>query len=509
MPETWATSGLDLHLDLPPDRGPGPGGGRPRRRVRARLEAALRDAARTGRLAPGTRLPSSRALAADLGLARNTVAEVYAQLVAEGWLTARRGSGTAVADRAAASDPAVSPPGTGPAARSGPGQVAASGPGNRLPGRAAAPSTPGPDWGRGPRYDLRPGSPDLSLFPRPGWLAAARRAVQAAPSDALGYADPRGRPELRDALASYLSRARGVRAHPDRIVICAGFTQGLALLSQVLRARGVTTLAMEACSQPSHRELVQAAGLALALLPVDAAGAAVDQLAGHPAGAVLLTPAHQFPLGAALAPQRRTSAVGWARDTGGLVIEDDYDGEFRYDRQPVGAMQALAPGQVVYAGSASKSLAPGLRLGWLALPAGLADEVAAARGLADRQGSAFDQLTLAEFISSGRYDRQVRRARLAYRRRRDRLVATLRQQAPRRHVTGIAAGLHALLELPPGVAEDNLVARAARRGLAVEGLGPYCAPGHPRGPALVLGYGTPPEHAFTGALARLCAVLAE
>ncbi len=567
MPETWATSGLDLHLDLRLDLGPGPAGARPGGRVRARLEAALRDAVRTGRLAPGTRLPSSRALAADLGLARNTVAEAYTQLVAEGWLTARRGSGTEVAGRPAPGDPAGPQPGAGQAGRSRPGTparpgrapAATSGRGTATSGPDAAPSGPGqgptgpgqrptgpgqgptgpgqgaasvgkgavgtgqgaasvgggltgpgaaaPDWR--PRYDLRPGSPDLSLFPRPGWLAAARRAINAASSDSLGYADPRGRPELRSALAGYLSRARGVRADPDRIVICAGFTQGLALLSHVLRARGVSTLAMEACGQPSHRELVQASGLALALLPVDGAGAAVDQLAASAAGAVLLTPAHQFPLGAVLAPQRRTRTIGWARDTGGVVIEDDYDGEFRYDRQPVGAMQALAPEHVVYAGSASKSLVPGLRLGWLALPAALAGDVAAARTMADRQGSAFDQLTLAEFISSGRYDRQVRRARLAYRRRRDRLVAALRQQAPGLRVAGIAAGLHARLELPAGCGEDDLVARAAQRGLAVEGLGPYCAPGHPRGPALVLGYGTPPEHAFTGALARLCAVLAE
>ena len=489
MAKTWATSSLDLHLDL----GPSPDGGRLGHRVRARLEAALRDAARTGRLAPGTRLPSSRALATDLGLARNTVAEAYAQLVAEGWLTARRGSGTAVADRAAAGGPAV-PLSRPVATPAGPGAAAA--------GWAAT------EPGRPPRYDLRPGSPDLSLFPRPAWLAAARRAVSAAPSGALGYADPRGRPELRAALAGYLARARGVQADPDLIVICAGFTQGLTLLGQVLRARGMTTLAIEACGQPSYRDQVRASGLALALLSVDEAGAATGQLPGTAAGAVLLTPAHQFPLGAVLAPRRRTQAIGWARDTGGVIIEDDYDGEFRYDRQPVGAMQALAPGHVVYAGSASKSLAPGLRLGWLVLPTGLAGEVAAARALADRQGSAFDQLTLAEFIGSGQYDRQVRRSRLAYRRRRDRLAATLRQ-ASRLRVTGIAAGLHALLELPPGSAEDDLVARAARRGLAVEGLGPYCAPGHPRGPALVLGYGTPPEHAFTGALARLCAVLAE
>ena len=215
--------------------------------------------------------------------------------------------------------------------------------------------------------------------------------------------------------------------------------------------------------------------------PGGRAGAAVDQLAGSAAGAVLLTPAHQFPLGAALAPQRRTSAIGWARDTGGVVIEDDYDGEFRYDRQPVGAMQSLAPGQVVYAGSASKSLAPGLRLGWLALPAGLADEVAAARSLADRQGSAFDQLTLAEFISSGRYDRQVRRARLAYRRRRDRLVATLAPAGP-------AAARHRHRGRPARAAGT-----AARRGRGQPG-GP-CGPARPgrRGARPVLRARAPPR----------------
>ncbi|HTT50698.1 MAG TPA: PLP-dependent aminotransferase family protein [Streptosporangiaceae bacterium] len=508
MPETWATSGLDLHLELRP----GQPGEPPRARVRARLEAALREAARTSQLAPGTRLPSSRVLAADLGLARNTVAEAYAQLVAEGWLTARRGSGTAVADRPAVPGPATAWPATTGPAVTGP---AVTGPATTGP----APARPGTGWpgtaqpapapSRQPHYDLRPGSPDLSLFPRPAWLAAARRAMQAAPAAALGYADPRGRPELRLALAGYLARARGVRADPDHIVICAGFTQGLALLSHVLRARGVTTLAVEACSQPPHRELAQASGLALDLLPVDGAGAAVSQLAGSAAGAVLLTPAHQFPAGAVLAPRRRTGVVGWARGTGGVIIEDDYDGEFRYDRQPVGAIQALAPEHVVYAGSASKSLAPGLRLGWLVLPGHLAGDVAAARARADRQGSAFDQLTLAEFISSGQYDRQVRRARLAYRRRRDRLVAELGQRVPQARVSGIAAGLHALLDLPPGGAENGVVARAARRGLALEGLAGYCAPGHSRGPALVLGYGTPPAHAFTGALARLCAVLTD
>jgi GntR family transcriptional regulator / MocR family aminotransferase len=227
------------------------------------------------------------------------------------------------------------------------------------------------------------------------------------------------------------------------------------------------------------------------------------------AAAALLTPAHQFPLGMVLHPRRRAEAVAWARDTGGIVIEDDYDGEFRYDRQPVGAMQALAPGHVVYAGSASKSLAPGLRLGWLVLPGGLLDEVVAARLLADRQGSVLDQLTLAEFITSGGYDRHVRRSRLAYRRRRDRLVEALARAAPLVTVTGIAAGLHALAELPAGQDEDEVLDRAAGHGLLVEGLRPYYAGGRPGRAALVVGYAAPPQHAFTGALARLTAVLAE
>jgi GntR family transcriptional regulator / MocR family aminotransferase len=463
VPETWATSGVDLHLDL---------AGRGAHRVRAGLESALREAVRTGRLGPGARLPSSRALAADLGISRNTVADAYGQLVAEGWLTAERGSSTKVAGRVAA--PEITAP---PVAE------------------RAAPA----------RYDLRPGSPDLAAFPRSGWLAALRRALNAAPSHALGYSDPRGRPELRRVLADYVSRARGVRVTAGRIVVCSGFTQGLGLVCRVLRERGVTTLGMEFYGLPHHRAVATAAGLDPLLLPVDGHGAAVHGLGG--AGAVLLTPAHQFPLGMALAPRRRTQVVDWARDTGGVVIEDDYDGEFRYDRQPVGALQALAPEHVIYIGCVSKSLAPGIRLGWLVLPAHLAGEVAEAKRLADVQGSTLDQLALAEFIASGAYDRRVRRARLAYRRRRDRLAAALGREAPQVRVTGIAAGLHALCELGPGQREDEVVERAARRGLAVGALGTYRAGEGGDRPALVVGYGTPPEHAFTGALARLCAVL--
>jgi GntR family transcriptional regulator/MocR family aminotransferase len=382
----------------------------------------------------------------------------------------------------------------------------------------------------------------VAAFPRSRWLAAARRALNTAPSEAFGYTrDARGRPELHQALAGYLARARGVRVSPDRIVVCSGFTQGLGLICRVLRGRGATTLAIEEYGLPDLRGIAAAHGLRTRTLEVDeggavlagpgpggAGGAGGAGVAGGLGGAgglgdadaALLTPAHHFPLGGVLAPGRRTRAIEWAARTGGLLIEDDYDGEFRYDRQPVGAMQALGPEQVIYAGTASKSLAPGLRLGWLVVPAHLVDEVAAAKALTDRHSSSFDQLTLAEFLTSGAYDRQVRRARLAYRRRRDHLVAEVRRHVPQARVTGVAAGLHALLELPAGVAEDDVVARAAaRHDLALEGLQPYRAasgphvsgrpgPG-PHEPALVIGYATPPEHAFTGAVARLMAVLTD
>ncbi|MET9390012.1 PLP-dependent aminotransferase family protein [Streptomyces sp. NPDC006624] len=460
MAEPWATLGIDLHLE---PTGPG---------LRRGLTDALREAVRSGRLAPGTRLPSSRVLAADLGIARNTVADAYADLVAEGWLSARQGSGTRVAARTV-----VAPAG----------------------------AAPHPRARGGPAYDLRPGSPDLASFPRAEWLKAARRALASAPYHALDYGDPRGRPELRHALAGYLSRARGVRADPERIVVCAGFVHGLKLLGAVLRADGARTVAVESYGLDVHRGLLTAAGLDTVPLPFDRRGTDPGEPPG--ADAVLLTPAHQFPMGLPLHRDRRAAVVDWARRTGGLVLEDDYDGEFRYDRQPVGALQGLDPDRVVYLGTASKSLAPGLRLAWMVLPPGLAEAVAEAKGGVDTCG-ALDQLTLAEFLTSGAYDRHVRATRLRYRRRRDALVAAVAARAPEARVTGIAAGLHVLLRLPPGT-EQSVVQAAHWQDLAVHGLTRYRHPTAATEPldALVVGYGTPPDHAWTGALEALCRVL--
>jgi GntR family transcriptional regulator / MocR family aminotransferase len=489
-------AGLDLHLDL---TGP---------RRRAALEAALRQAVQSGRLAAGTRLPATRTLAADLGVARNTVADAYGQLVAEGWLTARQGSGTRVAVHPAdhpAADPvqlAVRPPGDRPAVH--PVHPAHPAHPAGLPGARRRAGAEPPE----PRYSLRPGVPDLGEFPRTAWLAAARRAITAAPSEAFGYGDARGRPELRAALAAYLARARGVRASPDRIVICSGFTQALALLCRVLAPSGLAEVAAEVYGHQHHRNVIAAHGLSCRPVPVDEHGAVIGAAEQFPdAAALLLTPSHQFPLGVPLAPGRRGQAVAWAARTGGVVIEDDYDGEFRYDRRAIGAMQALAPEHVVYAGTASKTLAPAIRLAWLVLPARLLDKVVATKLVTDLHGSSLDELALAELINSGGYDRHVRRARLLYHRRRDRLVAALTRAVPEARVTGMAAGLHAVLFLPAGMSEADVVASAARRGLALDGMAGFRPPGVAHPEALVLGYATPPAHAFTTAVGRLCAAL--
>jgi GntR family transcriptional regulator/MocR family aminotransferase len=300
---------------------------------------------------------------------------------------------------------------------------------------------------------------------------------------------------LRAALAAYLGRARGVLADPERIVICSGFTQGFALLC---RALGPATIAMEDPCLHHLRAIARAAGGRVAPLAVDERGARPDPPAG--AVAALVTPAHQFPLGATLAPARRAALVDWARRTGGVIVEDDYDGEFRYDRQPVGALQGLDPQHVVYAGTASKTLAPGLRLGWLVLPERLVEPVLASRPLAGGDTPVLDQLALAGLIAGGAFDRHVRRMRQRYRRRRDALLAVLAG----RRVRGVAAGLHLVLEVEE---EAALEARAAERGLAVEGLRAFWHDPAGRAEGLVLGYAAPPEHAYARTLAALAELL--
>jgi GntR family transcriptional regulator/MocR family aminotransferase len=326
--------------------------------------------------------------------------------------------------------------------------------------------------------------------------------------DAFGYGDPLGRLELRTALADYLSRVRGVDAEPERIVICPGFHHGLTLTVRALKARGVREVAVEAYGLDLYRALLTEAGLAIPPLPVDEHGARADELASvNGVGAVLLTPAHLFPTGFALSPERRAAAIDWARTTGGLVLEDDYDGEFRYDRKPVGALQGLDPERVVYFGTASKSLAPALRIAWIVAPEPLLPDLAAAKGPVDTV-SALEQLTLAEFITSGGFDRHVRSRRQSYRRRREQLVDALAQRAPGVRVTGMAAGLQAVVELPPGT-EGSVLRAAARQGLMVSGMAEFRHPAMPAAAhdALVVNYSAVSDSAWGGALNALCGVM--
>jgi GntR family transcriptional regulator / MocR family aminotransferase len=474
--DEWATWGKDLHLSV---SRPG---------VRVSLERALRSAVQDGRLRPGIRLPSSRSLARDLNVARNTVADVYEQLSAEGWLTARRGSGTSVSaqSRSSGSTPAGS---------------AADAPA----GRAAADPQP-------LAFDFTPGMPNVVAFPRSAWLSATRTALANAPHDALSYGDVRGRPELREALAEYLGRARAVRTESDGIVVCSGTIHGFSMLCAVLRQRGAKVVAFEAFGWAGLVAAAAAQGLQPVTIGVDEAGARVDELYATQADAVLLTPSHQFPLGHVLSAERRRAVATWARSTGGLVIEDDYDGEFRYDRQPVGSLQELAPDCVAYLGTTSKSLAPGIRLAWVVPPVDLVDAVTAVKRSTVWQTGVVEQLALAEFVRSGGYDRHIRRSRLNYRRRRDRLMAARDRFAPDVRIAGVAAGLHAVLEVParvhrPGL-EDDLVTRAASKGLTLKGLSIYQLDAAEPQPAIVVGYGTPADNAFEPALEILFDTLA-
>jgi GntR family transcriptional regulator / MocR family aminotransferase len=459
-----SVAGLDLYLDRP--------GGR----VRDGVMEAIRDAIRSGRLVPGIQLPSSRALAADLGVARNTVARAYAELIAEGWLTSHHGSGTLVAQRAEVVRSVASPP-------------------KRQTQRQFD-------------HDLRPGHPDLSSFPRTEWSRAVKRALSAAPFEAFGYTDPDGRPELRSALAQYLARARGVRARPGNIVICSGAAEGLKLVAGALAGAGVAAVAVEAFGLDAQRASIARARLRCPPLTVDADGADVVALDGMAdVGGVLLTPSHQFPLGVPLHSDRRAAVVDWARRTGGVIIEDDYDGEFRYDRSPVGALHGIDPEHVIYMGTASKSLAPGLRLGWLVLPDRLVHAVGRQRGERQETSGFVDQLAMAEFIVSGSYDRHIRTMCAQYRRRREELVAAVARSSPETTVAGMPAGLHVLLELA-GADESALSRQREWRRLGVDGLDLFRHPeADSKRNGLVVGFAAPAPSAWSAALDALIRLL--
>ena len=459
MTKKRSTFGLDLHLEVPAT-------GRARG-----LESSLRTAIRQGQLKSGTRLPSTRALALDLSLARNTIVEVYGQLVAEGWLESRPGSGTWVSARPTAFTP---------------------------PMTRSVPSS-------GSKFDLRAGIPDASTFPRATWVSASRRAVARATNRDFGYASPKGSKRLRSVLTEYLARARGVRADPNHVFIGTGFGELLAMTCAALVSSGVRLIAVEEYGHDLHRQIITASGLSIVALPVDENGAVFADLPATGAQAVLLTPAHQFPTGAVLSPQRRLDAIRWASRTNGLIIEDDYDAEFRYDRRNIGALQALDPEHVLYAGTASKTIAPAVGLGWAVAPTSVMSSLVSQRLLKGGSAAIINQLTLAEYIDHHDHDRHLRQLRVHYRDRREQLEALVGLLLPECGITGLSAGMHCLIELPDHASEAAIESEGHRRGVRLEGLSSYRAPSadSPRAPAMVVGFGAPPPQDYSQAISLI------
>jgi len=420
------------------------------------LESGIRDRIRQGLLRADAVMPATRALATDLGLSRGVVVEAYQQLVAEGYLVSRTGSYT---------------------------QVAPAAPGTQVEQHSAA-ATVEP-----PRIDFKYSKPDVSQFPRAAWLRSIRKVLNETPNRSLAYLDGRGTAELRQAMADYLNRVRGTSARPENMLICNGFAQGSRLLLQVLAAAGYRRLAVEDPSDNELRDVATKAGLETVGVPVRETGLDVEALERSGADVVLVTAAHQFPTGAVASAQTRAGLVAWATKHDALVIEDDYDAEYRYDREPIGAIQGLAPQSVVYAGTASKTLAPGLRLGWLILPSRLVEPTSMAKVIDDRGSPVFDQLTFADFVTRGEFDRHLRRMRPRYRRLRDTLVDRLAEQVPDLVSIGVSAGLHLMTWLPPDLTEAAVTNAALERGLGVYGLAPYWV--DKAGPeGLVFGYGS-------------------
>ena len=439
----------------------------------SQLERALRDAIRSGRLADGERLPSSRAMAAELGISRGVVWECYTQLQAEGFLTGRSGSGTRVAA----------------------GGLAPS----RLPVRPPPPPRLG--------VDFRPGVPDLTSFPRRDWAWALRQACyEATPAD-LGYGDPRGAVALRQVLAGYLRRVRGAVADAEQIVVCVGFGQGINLVLRSLAQQGVRRVGIEDPGDTDYHVIAARLGVEAVPVPIDERGIDVDVLAASQVRAVVLSPTHQFPTGTALAPERRQALLSWADACDATIIEDDYDAEFRYDRDPVGALQGLIPGRVALLGTVSKSLAPGLRLGWIVCPGPILEAVVEDKRLSDRGSPTLEQLALAALIESGRYDRHLRHMRGVYSRRRDTLIGALAKHAPHIVPGGLAAGFHAVAPLTADADEQAIVQEARARSVGLYGMGLYRQSRRREPPRLVLGFGNVADAAIERGISAISDLL--
>lgn len=465
------------------------------------LAQRLRQAITDRRLTVGSRLPSTRVLAAELRVSRGVVTEAYRRLAEDGHVEGRRRGGTVVV----AAPPVVprAPSASGPPRRTAP----AHGPVPRSP----FDGEPGDDVfdvlrAADARIDLTPGRPDLSAFPRTAWLRAERAVLAELSAADLGYGDPRGAPRLRRAVADWLARSRGIRVEPDGILIVAGTAQALTLLSPVLLADGVTGVAVEDPSSLGTRQHLRHGGLATPPVPVDDNGVRVDALRATGARAVLLTPAHQFPTGVVTSGERRRELLHWAAD-GGLIVEDDYDAEHRYDRPPVPALRSLLADRLCYTGSVSKLLAPALRIGWMIPPPRHLDALTHAKRVTDLGNAVLPQLVLARLMETGQLERHLRLLRARHIRRRNAMIDAVTAHLPGAVVHGAAAGLHLTVTYAQDVPDTELAAAALAHGVKCQPLSWHRQLLGP--PGLVLGYAADPPGAITEGMAALGRALRE
>jgi GntR family transcriptional regulator/MocR family aminotransferase len=428
--------------------------------LRRQLEGALRGGIRSGRLAPGSVLPPSRDLADELGVSRGVVVDSYAQLTTEGYLTAKRGSGTRVALLPASGTPPV------------PRQI-----------------SPSQQF----RYDLRPGQADFHAFPRARWKASLVRALRELPDRRLGYANHRGVAELRNAVAGYLARVRGVVVEPEHVVVCCAASQAMTVLWQALRKQGGRRVAVEDPGWRWQRYTAEHAGLEAVPVRVDADGMVVAELAAADVDAVVMTPAHQYPTGVIMTAERRAALITWARERRALIVEDDYDVEYRFGREPVASLQGLAPDLVAFVGTTSKTLAPALRLAWIVPPSHLIDDIENVLLVTGVTPPKLDQMAMASFIEDAALERHLRSMRRRYRAKRDILIDALGTHLPEVRISGTAAGLHLLAWLPDGADEHATAMRARRSGVGVHELHRHCTTHAPSSPALLLGFALPSE----------------
>ncbi len=466
----WSGLGPELLLRL--DRGSG-------QPLRSQLEAGLREAIRSGQLSGGERLPSSRELARELDVSRGLVQECYRQLLAEGYLTSQVGSATRVAT-----------------------------------GGHPAPPPQAPRPAPAPRLiaDFRSGVPDLASFPRGDWVWATREACGSVPNPDLDYGDPRGSAVLRNVLAGYLRRVRAAAADPEHMIVSTGFAQGLSLVLRALAQAGVKCVAFE---DPGYGS----AAIDETIRAVTGIGLGVVSRARRRPGDRRhrarreRRPGRRRHSGPPVTHRGRARGRAAPRP-GGLgpppprfIVEDDYDSEFRYDKEPVGVLQGLAPDRVFTVGTTSKALAPAVRLGWVVAPAALAGAVASEKEMSDRGTSTLDQLVLAALLESGRYDRHLRRMRTIYASRRATLIAALAQYAPGIRLTGLAAGFHAVAHLPASADEEAVAAAALKRQVGLYPMGGYRATGSTAPPQLVMGFGQVNERSINAGIAAVADLL--